>query len=115
MLNVSGIDFHENVGRQIDTTDVVEKTRGQYQTDLYTQHAIDLIQNHDVTQPLFIYLSHLAMHAANPDDPLQTTPERLELFKDVSDPNRRKYLAMLKALDDSVWRCFQSMPRSWSG
>lgn len=48
-------------------------------------------------QPWFLYLAFNAPHT-----PLEPTPERLEKFKSISDPKRRKYAAQVSLLDDAV-------------
>ena len=41
---------------------------GKYATDIFTDEAVETINNHgnaNTTQPLFLYLAHLAVHSAN--------------------------------------------------
>ena len=41
---------------------------GKYATDIFTDEAVKAINNHgntNTTQPLFLYLAHLAVHSAN--------------------------------------------------
>lgn len=62
--------------------------RNQYATDLFTEEAVRIIENHDTTNPLFLQLSHLGVHApieAPLDNPY------MENFAHIRDPNRRKY------------------------
>ena len=41
---------------------------GKYATDIFTDEAVGAINNHgnmNTSQPLFLYLAHLAVHSAN--------------------------------------------------
>lgn len=91
-LNYSmGYDFRRNM--QLECAD-----RGVYVTDLLTNEAERVIlEQASKNKPLFLMLSHLATHAANPDDPLQAPEEELRKFGHIKDPNRRKYAGMLRS------------------
>ena len=75
---------------------------GQYSTELYTNKALDVIQAHDPSKPLFLYLAHQAVHSANNHQPLQAPEELIKKFDNISDPQRKIYAAMVSALDQSV-------------
>ncbi|XP_031341212.1 arylsulfatase B-like isoform X2 [Photinus pyralis] len=75
---------------------------GQYATDVFTDYSVKLIQNHDPNLPLFMILSHLAVHSANEGKLLEAPQEAINKFKHVYDSNRRTYAAMVSKLDDSV-------------
>uniref|UniRef100_A0A1B0CZH0 Sulfatase N-terminal domain-containing protein n=1 Tax=Phlebotomus papatasi TaxID=29031 RepID=A0A1B0CZH0_PHLPP len=91
-----GFDFRRNESIYRDTV-------GQYVTDVFTDEASKTIRNHDPSQgPMFLYIAHLAPHAANQDDPLQAIPEDLATVTHIKDPKRRYFAAMVKALDRSV-------------
>ena len=64
---------------------------GHYSTELFTQEAVKVIQNHDAKQPLFLYVSHQAAHAGNPDDPLQVPERYTKKLKYIKSESRRKY------------------------
>ena len=64
---------------------------GSYTTDLFTQEATRLIQQHDTSRPLFLYLAHLATHSANPYRPLQAPAETLNKFKYIPNMHRRTF------------------------
>lgn len=68
---------------------------GTYATDLFTQESIKIIQNHNKKNPLFLYIAHLAPHAANSYDPLQAPQEVIDKFSYIKDLRRRKYAAMV--------------------
>lgn len=64
---------------------------GVYATDLFTQEAVRIIKNHNVKKPLFLLMSHLAVHTGNEDNPMEAPEEEVEKFSYIKDPKRRKY------------------------
>eukprot|EP00927_Polykrikos_kofoidii_P030229 TRINITY_DN26040_c0_g1_i1.p1 TRINITY_DN26040_c0_g1~~TRINITY_DN26040_c0_g1_i1.p1 ORF type:complete len:661 (+),score=73.21 TRINITY_DN26040_c0_g1_i1:98-1984(+) len=46
---------------------VVERQAGKYSTELFTERSINLIAEHDVRRPLFLYLAWQAVHAPATD------------------------------------------------
>jgi len=61
-----------------------------YATDLFTDQAVKIIQDHNSTDsPLFLLLNHLAPHAAN--GILQAPEAEIAKFASIADPNRRIY------------------------
>ncbi|XP_059608024.1 arylsulfatase B-like [Phlebotomus argentipes] len=91
-----GFDFRYNESVYRDRV-------GEYATDVLADEASKIIYNHDPSgDPLFLYFSQLAPHAANDVDPVQAIPEDLEKVGHIKDPKRRTYAAMVKALDRSV-------------
>nr|CAD7428982.1 unnamed protein product [Timema monikensis] len=82
--------------------DLDYSNQGHYSTDLFTEEAVRLIQTHDSRRPMFLYLSHLAPHAGNDDDPFQAPDEEVAKFPHIDDPERRVYAAMVSRLDQSV-------------
>lgn len=68
---------------------------GQYATDLFTEESVEIINSHNASEPLFLYLAHLAVHSANAKDPLQAPPEIVEKFSYIKDKRRRKFAGML--------------------
>ncbi|TRY63695.1 hypothetical protein TCAL_00390 [Tigriopus californicus] len=92
-----GYDFRRNMS-------VAWEDFGNYATDIFTNEALDVIHHHNVSQPLFLYLAHLAVHSANTYQPLQAPSEVVEKFSYISDKNRRTFAGMLYKLDESVGR-----------
>lgn len=80
----SGFDLHRN------TTQAWEYV-GKYATDVFTDEAVDLIQQHDKTSPLFLYLAHLAVHSGNRGKYMEAPQEYVDRFPHIMDPNRRTY------------------------
>ena len=70
---------------------------GSYSTNLISDEAEKVIQAHNSTQPLFLYVAHLAAHAGS-FSPLQAPLETLDLFDHIQDPNRRTFAGILNQL-----------------
>lgn len=77
-----------------------------YLTDAFAREAVDFIDRKK-DQPFFLYLAFNAVHT-----PLDATDERLARFADVQDEQRRKYLAMLAALDEAVGKVLHKLRTS---
>lgn len=65
--------------------------QGRYATDVFTDEAVSVIQQHDQRLPLFMYLAHLAVHAGNSGKLLEAPQEEIDKFRHIADPNRRTY------------------------
>src|SRR5215831_7248472 len=77
-----------------------------YVTRLLGQDAVKLIDSHDPTVPLFLYLAFTAPHA-----PYQAPSEYLDKYKEIADPSRRAYAAMITAMDDEIGRVMAALDR----
>lgn len=64
---------------------------GTYATDAFTDHAIEVIDKHDTTKPLFMMMSHIAPHAGNEGKHLEAPQQTINKFKHIIDSNRRTY------------------------
>lgn len=75
---------------------------GQYITDVITDEAIKIIQNHtNHDQPLFLYVAHAAVHSGNPYNPLNAPDEIVEKMSHISDYKRRKYAGEINKIFNS--------------
>ncbi|RZC32788.1 Sulfatase domain containing protein [Asbolus verrucosus] len=90
-----GFDMRRNMELAFDL-------HGQYSTDVYAQEAVNIINNHNSSTPLFLYLAHAAVHSGNPYDPLQAPSDTIEKFSYIDNYKRQKFAAMMSKLDDSV-------------
>jgi len=71
-----------------------------YFTTLIGNEAVNIIDNHDTSKPLFLYVASLAPHA-----PYQAPKEDIDAHKDLAgDVHRHTYAAMITALDTQVGR-----------
>lgn len=70
-----------------------------YATELLGDDAVRLIQAHDASKPMFLYLAFTAPHT-----PFQAPAEYEARNASITDPTRRTYAAMITAMDDQVGR-----------
>lgn len=77
-----------------------------YDTLLLGQDAVKLIEHHDPKTPLFLYLTFTAPHA-----PYQAPPKYLNRYKNISDPHRRAYAAMITVMDEEIGRVVAALDK----
>ena len=77
------------------TEEVDEK---EYLTDAFGREAISFIDRHK-EKPFFLYLAFNAVHA-----PLQAAKRYEDEFTQFKNPDKRKYAAMLTAMDEQIGR-----------
>jgi arylsulfatase A-like enzyme len=77
-----------------------------YVTTLLGQDASRLIDRHDPSKPLFLYLAFTAPHS-----PYQAPQKYLDDYRSIADPSRRAYAAMITAMDDEIGRVVQSLEK----
>lgn len=70
-----------------------------YVTQLLGDEAVRLVQTHDTAKPLFLYLAFTAPHA-----PYQAPKEYEDRYKQIEEPTRRTYAAMISCMDDQIGR-----------
>lgn len=76
----------------------------EYLTDAFTREAVAFINNH-AAQPFFLYLAYNAVHM-----PFDRPPQvYMDQVADITDPDRRKYAAMVVALDAGVGQVLQTL------
>ncbi|XP_029674615.1 arylsulfatase B [Formica exsecta] len=85
---------------------------GEYSTDIFTKEAVRLIDNHNSSRPMFLYLAHAAVHSGNPYNPLPAPDEEVAKFKNIFDYNRRRFAAMLSKLDQSVGQVVEALHKN---
>jgi arylsulfatase A-like enzyme len=77
-----------------------------YTTTLLGKDAAKLIEQHDTSKPLYLYLTFNAPHT-----PYQTPKEYIDRYPNISDPTRRTYAAMVACLDDEVGRVVAALDK----
>jgi len=77
-----------------------------YSTTLLGNDAVKLIDAHNPSTPLYLYLTFNAPHT-----PYQASKEYLDQYKNISDPSRRAYAASITALDDQVGRVIAALEK----
>ncbi|KAK3762417.1 hypothetical protein RRG08_061667 [Elysia crispata] len=98
-----GLDFRRN-------KDLLWNCTGQYSTTLFRDEAVRIIHDHNVSEPLFLYLPFQAVHSGNGDGVhLQAPNSYIDKFSYIHNMERRTYAAMLSALDDSVGDIYDTL------
>jgi arylsulfatase A-like enzyme len=77
-----------------------------YVTELWGKDAVARIEQHDPKKPLFLYLAFTAPHA-----PYQVPKEYLDQYKNIEDPTRRTYAAMITAMDSQIGKVMAALER----
>jgi arylsulfatase B len=77
-----------------------------YTTTLLGKDAARLIEKHDTSQPLYLYLAFNAPHT-----PYQAPKEYVDRYPNIADPTRRIYAGMVTSLDDEVGRVVAALEK----
>jgi arylsulfatase A-like enzyme len=77
-----------------------------YTTDAFGREAVAFIERHKA-QPWFLYLAFNAVHT-----PMDATDERLAKFPNIANVQRRKYDAMMLAMDEAIGRVREKLADS---
>ncbi|XP_050310955.1 arylsulfatase B-like [Anthonomus grandis grandis] len=93
----SGLDLHDGLKPIWDY-------QGKYATDVFTEKSLEIIENHNKSEPLFLYLGHLAGHTGAYGTELGVPNITVtdEKFYYIDDPMRRRYADIVYQLDKSV-------------
>ncbi|XP_076378806.1 arylsulfatase B [Megalopta genalis] len=104
--NHTGYDLHYDVCGKLSVDYNYE-----YMTDLITERAETLIAKHDHQKPLYLQLSHVAVHSSDSKDVMEVRDmkEVNASLGYIKDFNRRKFAGVLTALDDSVGRVVKAL------
>ncbi|XP_078667488.1 arylsulfatase B-like isoform X1 [Branchiostoma floridae x Branchiostoma belcheri] len=70
---------------------------GTYSTHLFARKSIELIDRHDKTKPMFLYLPFQAVHA-----PLEAPQEFIDKYKHIRARNMQVYAGLTTAMDEAV-------------
>lgn len=87
-----------------DNEPVVEEG---YTTTLLGRDAARLIENHDPSVPLYLYLTFNAPHT-----PYQAPQEYIDRYPGIAEPTRRTYAAMVTCLDDEIGRVVRALEKA---
>jgi arylsulfatase A-like enzyme len=82
-------------------TDAVEEQK--YLTDAFAREAVSFVERHK-RDPFLLYLAFNAVHT-----PIHASDDRLARFASIKDESRRKYAAMLTALDEGVGKVLDTL------
>ncbi len=87
-----------------ENDEVIPWTEG-YITDVFTDQAIEFVSpKKEDDRPFFLYLAYNAPHW-----PLEAPQEIIDQFKNIKDPKRRIYAAMVKSLDTNIGRLLATL------
>src|SRR6185437_5618631 len=99
-----GLDFRHNL-------DLVSNATGQYSTQYCTQHTMDIIANHNQTQPLFLYVAYQSVHGANHYARLQAPQDYIKKFSHIQNKDRRTFAALAHDMDRSIGLIMNALSR----
>lgn len=77
-----------------------------YDTTLFGDDAVRLINEQDPQTPLFLYLAFTAPHT-----PFQAPQEYLDRNAHIADESRRAYASMISAMDDQIGRVLDALEK----
>ncbi|MCO5065239.1 MAG: arylsulfatase [Rhizobiaceae bacterium] len=71
---------------------------------LFGNEAARVVRDHDISNPLFLYLAFTAPHT-----PFQAPQEYLDQYADIADENRRAYAAMVTVMDEAIGKVLAAL------
>ncbi len=92
-----GLDWHRN--------DEPLQEEG-YTTNLLADESVRLIERHDVSRPLFLYIPFNAVHS-----PFQAPKSYIDMYKHIKAKNRRIYAGMVTCMDDAIGRIISALDK----
>jgi len=104
-----GLDLHRDT---LERSEPVWDQWGNYSSKMFSIEAVDRIKEHNKKDPLFLYLSYQGVHSANLiEDPLQAPQKWINKFRHIKNQGRRKYAAMVAAMDDGIGKVYRVLKR----
>ncbi|KAK3105238.1 hypothetical protein FSP39_020441 [Pinctada imbricata] len=86
----NGLDLRNN-------TKVVRDLNGTYSLYAFEKRAKEILNNHDQSTPLFLYLPFQNVH-----DPIQVPKQYEDVYPNIKSDGRRKFSGMVSALDEAI-------------
>ncbi|KAF7992279.1 hypothetical protein HCN44_001604 [Aphidius gifuensis] len=110
--NRTGYDFRRDTPRKLEPLKKSDPLK--YATDVFTDEAVEIITKHNKSQPLYLQISHLAPHASDAVETLETRDINSvnKEFGYIRDSKRRKFAGMMKALDESVGSVTEALSKN---
>jgi hypothetical protein len=94
------LDFHLEVGERCGDNCSLPQWNavGTYSTTLFTSRAVEVVEQHDTSSPLFVYLAYQAVHA-----PREVPALYADKYNDtIQDNDRRQFAGMLTCMDEGI-------------
>ncbi|XP_078326537.1 arylsulfatase B-like [Crassostrea virginica] len=79
---------------------------GEYSTHMHAKRAVSIISEHNVSQPLYLYLPFQAVH-----QPLQVPEKYSNMYPNVKTDSRRTYLGMVTAMDEAIGNVTEALKK----
>ena len=95
------LDLHNSTGNK---TECLPVYNGTYSQELYRHQAARIINNHDVTRPLFLYLPIQSGHQPN-----QIPEAYAHLYSQVETLDRKIFLSMMSMMDGIIWEVYNAL------
>ena len=83
--------------------------QGKYSTYLYTDRAVETIENHDKSKPLFLYLSYTAPHT--PNDAPEEAVKKYASHIPSTPKQRRKYATQISIMDEGIGKVVEALKK----
>ncbi|XP_050343294.1 arylsulfatase B-like isoform X2 [Nymphalis io] len=96
-----GLDFFDN--------DIPQNKEDRYIVDAFTERAIQIIQNHNKSLPLFLHFAQTAPHAGNEGGLLQPPLFSTVKNRHIAHSDRRLYAEMVTRLDTSIGKVVKAL------
>ena len=77
-----------------------------YTTDLLADESVRLIDRHDISRPLFLYVPFNAVHS-----PFQAPERYIDMYKHIKAKNKRIYAGMVTCMDDAIGRIISALDK----
>lgn len=71
--------------------DVAYDLHGKYSTDIFTEESVNIIDKHNTSKPLFLYLAHAAVHSGNPYNALPVHDSEMAKFSYIKNYFRMRF------------------------
>ncbi|CAG2178213.1 unnamed protein product, partial [Oppiella nova] len=90
-----GYDFRHNM-------DVITNASGVYSTHYFTDRCLHIIDEHNTSEPLFLYVPHQAIHVSANKLPVEAPQEYIDMFAYIESDMRRGLAAAAYSMDESI-------------
>jgi len=94
----SGLDFRaSSYVSQNELPNATRAYRNTYSAHVFASRAQAVVDQHNASQPLFMYLPFQSVHG-----PLQAPKDQIRKYSHIASKSRRTYAAMVTTMDDAI-------------